>query len=29
MKKLIIIKYAELSTKKGNINYFIKILKNE
>ncbi len=28
MKKLIIIKYAELSTKKGNINYFIKILKN-
>ncbi len=28
MKKLIIIKYAELSTKKGNINYFIKTLKN-
>ncbi len=27
MKKLIIIKYAELSTKKDNINFFIKILK--
>lgn len=28
MKKLIIIKYAELTTKKDNTNYFIKILKN-
>ena len=27
MKKIIIIKYAELTTKKSNINYFIKILK--
>lgn len=27
MRKLIIIKYAELNTKKGNINYFIKLLK--
>lgn len=27
MKKIIIIKYGELNTKKGNINYFIKILK--
>ncbi len=28
MKKLIIIKYGELSTKKGNIKFFIKTLKN-
>ena len=28
MEKLIIIKYAELNTKKSNINYFIKILKD-
>lgn len=28
MRKLIIIKYGELTTKKGNINYFIKTLKN-
>ena len=28
MKKLVIIKYAELNTKKANINYFIKILKD-
>lgn len=28
MKKLILIKYGELSTKKGNINYFIKTLEN-
>ena len=28
MKKIIIIKYAELNTKKSNINYFIKILKD-
>lgn len=28
MKKIIIIKYGELNTKKGNINYFIKILKS-
>ena len=27
MKKIIIIKYAELNTKKSNINYFIKMLK--
>ena len=27
MKKLIMIKYGELSTKKGNINFFIKTLK--
>ena len=27
MKKTIIIKYGELSTKKDNINYFLKILK--
>ena len=27
MKKIIIIKYGELSTKKDNINYFLKILK--
>lgn len=27
MKKILIIKYAELNTKKSNINYFIKILK--
>ncbi len=27
MRKLIIIKYGELSTKKGNINFFIKTLK--
>lgn len=27
MKKIIIIKYAELTTKKSNINYFIKVLK--
>ena len=28
MEKIIIIKYAELNTKKSNINYFIKILKD-
>ena len=28
MKKIIIIKYAELSTKKANINFFLKALKN-
>ena len=28
MDKVIIIKYGELSTKKDNINYFIKVLKN-
>lgn len=28
MKKIIIIKYAELTTKKSNINYFLKILKD-
>ena len=28
MKKIILIKYAELSTKKGNKNYFIKLLKH-
>ena len=28
MKKIIIIKYAELSTKKANINFFLKTLKN-
>ena len=28
MKKILIIKYAELNTKKSNINYFIKILKD-
>ena len=28
MKKLIIIKYGELTTKHDNINYFIKTLKN-
>ena len=28
MKKLIIIKYGELTTKKDNINFFIKTLKN-
>ena len=28
MKKLIIIKYGELSTKKDNINFFIKMLKS-
>ena len=28
MKKIIIIKYAELTTKKRNINYFLKILKD-
>ena len=27
MKKLIIIKYGELTTKKDNINFFIKTLK--
>ena len=27
MRKLIIIKYGELSTKKGNIKFFIKTLK--
>ena len=27
MKKILIIKYAELTTKKSNINYFIKVLK--
>ena len=27
MKKLIIIKYGELNTKKGNIDYFIQTLK--
>jgi thiamine biosynthesis protein ThiI len=27
MKKIIIIKYGELSTKKDNINYFLKVLK--
>ena len=27
MEKIIIIKYAELTTKKSNINYFIKKLK--
>ena len=29
MKKLIIIKYGELTTKHDNINYFIKTLKNK
>ena len=28
MKKLIIIKYGELTTKHDNINFFIKTLKN-
>ena len=28
MKKVIIIKYGELSTKSDNINFFIKTLKN-
>ncbi|MBR5662843.1 MAG: tRNA 4-thiouridine(8) synthase ThiI [Bacilli bacterium] len=28
MKKIIIIKYGELTTKKSNINYFLKILKD-
>ena len=28
MKKIIIIKYGELSTKKDNINFFLKTLKN-
>lgn len=28
MKKIIIIKYAELTTKKSNINYFLKILRD-
>ena len=28
MKKLIIIKYGELTTKKDNINFFIKTLKD-
>ena len=28
MKKIIILKYAELSTKKANINFFLKTLKN-
>ena len=28
MKKIIIIKYGELSTKKDNMSYFLKILKN-
>ena len=28
MKKIIIIKYGELSTKHDNINFFIKTLKN-
>ena len=28
MKKLIIIKYGELTTKHDNINYFIKMLKD-
>ena len=28
MKKLIIIKYGELSTKKDNINYFLSTLKD-
>ena len=28
MKKILIIKYAELNTKKSNINFFIKILKD-
>lgn len=28
MKKLIVIKYGELSTKKDNINFFLKTLKN-
>lgn len=28
MEKIIIIKYAELNTKKSNINYFIKVLKD-
>ena len=28
MKHIIIIKYGELSTKKDNINYFLKSLKN-
>ena len=28
MKKIIILKYGELTTKKDNINYFLKILKN-
>ena len=28
MKKVIIIKYGELSTKKDNINYFISCLKD-
>ena len=28
MKKLIIIKYGELTTKHDNINYFIKTLNN-
>ena len=27
MKKIIILKYGELTTKKDNINYFIKTLK--
>lgn len=27
MRKLLVIKYAELNTKKGNINYFLKLLK--
>jgi thiamine biosynthesis protein ThiI len=29
MKKLIMIKYGELSTKKDNINYFLKLLKTD
>ena len=28
MEKIIILKYAELSTKKANINFFLKTLKN-
>ncbi len=28
MKEIVIIKYGELSTKKGNINYFLKTLKS-
>ena len=29
MEKVIIIKYGELNTKKDNINYFIKALRND